>query len=139
MNGWNGSPIVWVDNSVSFFVIIGFGVPKMWLKPDLIKLDRILIQDIQDEPGKVAFVKGLVEAARTSNSIILAEGVETIEEFRVCKSLGVDLMQGFLFHRPSSIDLILEDFAKHEKLSEIDNDEEELSNVASIKKVGGAA
>lgn len=104
------------------------------VKPDLIKLDRILIQDIQNEPGKVAFVKGLVEAAKTSKSIILAEGVETIEEFEVCKSLGVDLMQGFLFHRPSSIDNILEDLAQTNAEAELE--EEDMSNV---RKIGGAA
>lgn len=101
------------------------------VKPDLIKLDRILIQDIQKEPGKVAFVKGLVEAAKASNSIILAEGVETIEEFEVCKKLGVDLMQGYLFHRPTSMENILEDLANAS-----DNSSEEVTKLPSI---GGAA
>ncbi len=82
------------------------------VKPDLIKLDRMLIQNIdQDEPKK-AFVKGLVEAASTSNSTILAEGVETIEEFEVLKGLGINLVQGFLFHRPQALETILLDITK---------------------------
>jgi len=82
------------------------------VKPDLIKLDRMLIQNIdQDEPKK-AFVKGLVEAASTSHSTILAEGVETIEEFQVLKDLGIHLVQGFLFHRPQALETILLDITK---------------------------
>jgi EAL domain-containing protein (putative c-di-GMP-specific phosphodiesterase class I) len=79
------------------------------VKPDLIKLDRILIQNINRDEPKKAFVKGLVEAARTSNSKILAEGVETVEEFEVLRSLGIDLVQGFLFHRPQALEVILQD------------------------------
>lgn len=98
------------------------------VKPDLIKLDRILIQNIDKETGKAAFVRGLVDAAKSSNSIILAEGVETMEEFLKCKELGVDLMQGFLFHRPVAIDSILEQLA-----------ENELENVVDIDRSTSAA
>jgi EAL domain-containing protein (putative c-di-GMP-specific phosphodiesterase class I) len=82
------------------------------VKPDLIKLDRMLIQNIDKDEPKKAFVKGLVEAASTSNSTILAEGVETVEEFEVLKELGINLVQGFLFHRPQALEVILLDIAK---------------------------
>jgi EAL domain-containing protein (putative c-di-GMP-specific phosphodiesterase class I) len=87
------------------------------VKPDLIKLDRILIQNIDRDEPKKAFVKGLVEAARTSKSKILAEGVETVEEFEVLRSLGIDLVQGFLFHRPQSLEVILQDLVSAENVS----------------------
>lgn len=86
------------------------------VKPDLIKLDRILIQNIDRDEPKKAFVKGLVEAARTSKSKILAEGVETVEEFEVLRSLGIDLVQGFLFHRPQSLEVILQDLVSAENV-----------------------
>lgn len=105
------------------------------VKPDLIKLDRILIENIHNEPGKASFVKGLVEAARTSKSKILAEGVETIEEFRTCKELGVDLMQGFLFHRPVAIETILEDLASIQPEENLQDDH----SVDNTEKIEGAA
>mgnify|MGYP002143450567 FL=1 len=90
------------------------------IKPDIVKLDRSLIQDIQNDDPKKAFVSGLVNAAKITNSVILAEGVENIEEMKVLQQIGVDLIQGFLFHRPASIEDIKKDLADAE-LSNIDD------------------
>jgi EAL domain-containing protein (putative c-di-GMP-specific phosphodiesterase class I) len=79
------------------------------VKPDVIKLDRSLIQDIHLDAPKQAFVIGLVEAARTGNALILAEGVELWEEAILLKEMGIDLIQGFLLHMPQSAELITED------------------------------
>src|SRR5690606_27005445 len=43
------------------------------IKPNIIKLDRSLIQNIHEENSKKAFVNGIVEAARIANTIVLAE------------------------------------------------------------------
>jgi EAL domain-containing protein (putative c-di-GMP-specific phosphodiesterase class I) len=76
------------------------------IEPDIIKLDRSLVQDIDQDEPKRAFVRGLIEATKISKSKILAEGVETWEEFEVLTSMGIDLVQGFLLHRPQSMDEI---------------------------------
>lgn len=76
------------------------------MKPDLIKLDRSLIQDIHKDSPKQAFVHGLVRAAQISKSTILAEGVELWEEAEILKSMGIDLIQGFLLHRPQPAAMI---------------------------------
>ena len=70
------------------------------IKPDLIKLDRSLIQDIHQDLPKQAFVHGLVRAAQIAQSSVLAEGVELWEEAEVLKQMGINLIQGFLLHRP---------------------------------------
>jgi EAL domain-containing protein (putative c-di-GMP-specific phosphodiesterase class I) len=72
------------------------------IKPDLIKLDRTLIQDIHKDQPKQAFVRGLVRAAKISCAAILAEGVELWEEAEVLRGMGIDLIQGFLLHRPQA-------------------------------------
>lgn len=72
------------------------------IKPDLIKLDRSLISDIDRDLPKKAFVSGLVSASANTNSIVLAEGVERMEELEVLRDLGIDLIQGFLLHKPQS-------------------------------------
>ncbi|MBM4253811.1 MAG: EAL domain-containing protein [Deltaproteobacteria bacterium] len=76
------------------------------LKPDLVKLDRSLIQDLHRDESKQDFVAGLIRAARISCATILAEGVERWEEAEVLQRLGVDLVQGFLFHKPQSANVI---------------------------------
>jgi len=70
------------------------------IKPDLIKLDRSLIQDIHNDLPKQAFVGGLVRAAQIARSTVLAEGVELWEEAEVLQHMGIDLIQGFLLHKP---------------------------------------
>ena len=76
------------------------------LKPDLIKLDRSLIQDLHKDTAKQDFVGGLVRAARISCATILAEGVESWGEAELLQEMGIDLVQGFLLHRPQAAALI---------------------------------
>jgi len=72
------------------------------IKPDVIKFDRGMIQEIDKDPVKQAYVRGLVTAAKILNTTILAEGVETWNEAQVLKDMGIELIQGFLFHRPQA-------------------------------------
>lgn len=81
------------------------------IKPDLIKLDRSLIQEIHRDPPKQAFVAGLVTAAKFSGATILAEGVEEWQEAEVLQAMGIELIQGFLLHRPAPAASIVEELA----------------------------
>ncbi len=78
------------------------------MRPALIKLDRSLVERIQSEPAKKIFVEGIVKAAKMVNAKVLAEGIETWEEASTVQAIGVDLIQGFLLHRPESLEKILE-------------------------------
>lgn len=78
------------------------------MRPELIKFDRSLIENIHLDPVKLAYVKGLVESARLLKTEVLAEGVEKIEEFEVLASLGIDYVQGFLIHRPQDVQKIID-------------------------------
>jgi len=91
------------------------------LKPDLIKLDRSLIQDIHIDLPKQAFVSGLIRAAKISKATILAEGVELWDEAVVLQAMGIDLIQGFLLHRPQAAMVI-----------EMDLDEQEAVELDSV-------
>ena len=82
------------------------------IKPAIIKFDRSMIENIHADPIKQAYVRGMVEAARIINTTVLAEGVETWEETEVLQSLGIDLVQGYLFHRPSTKEQILKQLTK---------------------------
>jgi EAL domain-containing protein (putative c-di-GMP-specific phosphodiesterase class I) len=78
------------------------------MRPALIKLDRSLVERIHSEPAKKIFVEGIVKAAKMVNAKVLAEGIETWEEAFTVQAIGVDLIQGFLLHRPESLEKILE-------------------------------
>lgn len=68
--------------------------------PDLLKLDMGLIRDIDREPNKQAVVNGIVTMMTQLGGRIVAEGVETVEEYAWLKSRGIRLFQGYLFARP---------------------------------------
>jgi EAL domain-containing protein (putative c-di-GMP-specific phosphodiesterase class I) len=70
------------------------------LEPDVIKLDRALIRNLQNEPVRRRLVGGLLAAAKDLGMSAVAEGVELATERDVLIELGCDLMQGFLFGRP---------------------------------------
>ncbi|WP_298212224.1 EAL domain-containing protein [Ferrimicrobium sp.] len=72
------------------------------LLPDVIKIDRELIVDIDREPLKRALVGGLIQAVRSEGIEVVAEGVETAGELRCVIDLGATLIQGFVFAKPSA-------------------------------------
>ncbi len=110
------------------------------IRPDIIKFDRGMIQDIDKDPVKQAYVQGLVTAAKILNTTVLAEGVETWNEAEVLKAMGIELIQGFLFHRPEALHAIQEQIGIYEAVAagevkaEAETDtEEEHSNVTPLK------
>ncbi|MBO6232410.1 MAG: EAL domain-containing protein [Ruminiclostridium sp.] len=69
--------------------------------PHVIKIDRFLITNIQNDPNKQMFVKSTIEFAKMNNIKVLAEGVETFEEMKTVIEFGVDLIQGYYTARPA--------------------------------------
>lgn len=70
-------------------------------QPDLLKIDMGLIRGIDDDLPKQVIVEGLVTTAKRLRTTIIAEGIETAGERNFLKSIGIDLMQGFLFCTPT--------------------------------------
>lgn len=69
--------------------------------PNYVKIDRMLISDIHQEPKKQHFVKNIIEFAHDNGFMALAEGVETLDELKALIRMDVDLIQGFYTARPS--------------------------------------
>lgn len=74
------------------------------VKPDIVKLDMTLSQGIDRDPTRRALTAALVSFARETNSMLVAEGVETLSELETLKRLGVDVVQGYLFGQPAPMD-----------------------------------
>lgn len=71
------------------------------LRPDLVKLDRSLIDGIDTDEAKLACVEMLGVLAARLDAWLLAEGVETPGELAALVKLGVPLAQGYLLGKPA--------------------------------------
>jgi EAL domain-containing protein (putative c-di-GMP-specific phosphodiesterase class I) len=72
-----------------------------FVKPDILKADRSLIQNLDTDYYKREVLKSLVMLSEKIGGWIIAEGVETQGEAMTVLDLGGDLMQGYYFARPA--------------------------------------
>lgn len=70
-------------------------------QPDLIKIDMKLIRGIDASAARRAVVGGIVSMAKELDITVLAEGIETEQEFQVLKAAGIRLFQGYWFAKPA--------------------------------------
>ena len=70
------------------------------LAPEIIKLDRALVERIDEDATRQALVRAAVGFAAALGAALVAEGVETEGELRTLLSLGITLGQGFHLCRP---------------------------------------
>jgi EAL domain-containing protein (putative c-di-GMP-specific phosphodiesterase class I) len=71
------------------------------LPTDIIKLDMDLTREIQQRPAAMSIVRAMVDLARELGCELIAEGIETSEEYQALRQMGVKLMQGYLLARPA--------------------------------------
>lgn len=73
------------------------------LKVDILKIDRSFIMDIHKQPDNFAIVDAVLKMAGTLGLKVVAEGVETEDEWEKLKELNCDYGQGYLWSRPVPI------------------------------------
>ena len=66
----------------------------------IVKLDMELVQGIHENPDKQELVASLVHYCKERGILVLAEGVEQLEELQTMLELGADLFQGYYLGRP---------------------------------------
>jgi blue light- and temperature-responsive anti-repressor len=69
-------------------------------QPDQIKIDMALVRGIQGNGARQAIVRAIAGACLDLGIDVIAEGIETREEFRWFASEGVHLFQGYYFAKP---------------------------------------
>ena len=81
----------------------GYSGLKQWseLCPEFVKIDRYFIDHCDQSVVKKEFLKSIIVLAKATNTQVIAEGIERVEELRLLESLGVQHAQGFLLERPS--------------------------------------
>lgn len=71
------------------------------LEPEIVKLDMSLIRDVHVSPTKRKVVRSMANLAQDMGMLVVAEGIETVEERDAVVALGCDFLQGYLLARPA--------------------------------------
>lgn len=110
---------------------------KQWaeLRPDIVKIDRFFISGSPTNIVKRELLRTIFELGRATDVEIIAEGIETNEEYLMLKNLGMKFAQGYLLGRPSAEPerTMPESLVKHKP--KVDNVLEGLYNEFEISRL----
>ena len=70
------------------------------LRPEVVKIDMSLVRDVHLSALKQRTIGALCRLCHEVGTLVVGEGVETIEERDMLVSLGCDLLQGYLIGKP---------------------------------------
>lgn len=73
------------------------------LEPELIKLDISLVHDVDTQAPRRAMAAAMGAFAATMGASVVAEGIETAEELRCLRALGIRYGQGYHLARPAAL------------------------------------
>jgi len=73
------------------------------LSIDKLKVDRSFVMNIPADSDDVAIVKTIISLAKNLNLELIAEGVETKEQVDFLLKEGCNIIQGYYFSKPLSI------------------------------------
>ncbi|RJG04237.1 EAL domain-containing protein [Noviherbaspirillum sedimenti] len=67
-----------------------------------VKIDRSFIRDIRNDNSDAAIVASTISLAHNLGLMVVAEGVESVDQLVHLKTAGCDQVQGFYFQRPAA-------------------------------------
>ena len=70
---------------------------------DILKVDKIFIDDIQPNDKKCELLSHILSIAKSLNMTSIAEGIEDQQQADILKQLECDQIQGFHFYKPMSV------------------------------------
>ena len=82
-----------------------------YLGIDDLKIDKTFVDEVLTEKGAV-IVKSIIDIAVAHNIQVIAEGVETGEQFELLREMGCHLCQGYLLSRPLPVEEAIELFSQ---------------------------
>lgn len=76
---------------------------EMWneIHPEVVKIDRYLIDGLAKSAERLAIVRALCQVAETLGADLVGEGVEDADDLCMLRELGIPYAQGFLLGYPS--------------------------------------
>ena len=77
---------------------------RLWseIKPDFVKIDKYFIRDISEHPENLQMLQAIRGIADVFGTTLIAEGIETRDDLRVLRDLGIPYGQGWLLGRPAA-------------------------------------
>jgi len=77
---------------------------RLWsqLRPEIVKIDKYFTKDISQHADKLKTIQALQQIAAIFDTALVAEGIETEDDLRVLRDLGIAYGQGYLLGRPAS-------------------------------------
>lgn len=78
---------------------------RLWsqLKPEFVKIDKYFTKDISQYADKLKTIQALQQIAAIFDTSLVAEGVETEDDLRVLRDLGIEYGQGYLLGHPAPL------------------------------------
>ena len=70
---------------------------------DRIKIDKSFTQNLTKRTACAAIISATLTLAQTLDIATTAEGIETVEQYRLLRMAGVTSLQGYLFKRPGPV------------------------------------
>jgi EAL domain-containing protein (putative c-di-GMP-specific phosphodiesterase class I) len=70
-------------------------------QPEQLKLDMVLVRDVHCKGPRQAITRGVLRTCTDLGIEVVAEGVETLDEYAWLLDEGVHLFQGYLFAKPA--------------------------------------
>ena len=76
---------------------------RLWsqLKPEFVKIDKYFISHLSQSADKLKTIQALQQIAVTFQTTLIAEGIETQDDLRVLRDLGIPFGQGYLLGHPA--------------------------------------
>ena len=75
---------------------------------DVLKIDRSFVGRMTEGDQPLQIVRTIIELARVLGMDVVAEGIETREQYRLLRELGCRFGQGFSFARPMTAEAVHE-------------------------------
>ena len=78
---------------------------RLWseVKPDFVKIDKYFIRDISDHPANLQMLQAIKGIAQVFGTQLIAEGIETQDDLRALRDMGIPYGQGWLLGRPAAL------------------------------------
>ncbi len=91
-----------VNLSLDHFGVGGSSIEQLQKLPiHTLKIDRSLLKDIDTDKYHQETVKAIIILAHALNLEVVAEGIESKEQYAMLQKLGCDHAQGYIFSRPA--------------------------------------
>jgi diguanylate cyclase (GGDEF)-like protein len=71
---------------------------------DEVKIDRMFIKEIHKNKRDLSMLKSIVDLAQTLNYMVVAEGIEYLEQIQCLQEVNCKVAQGFYFYKPEPLE-----------------------------------